>query len=242
VVKFRHIEFEHPLLPTAHLEQSRDYAFPPAHRLAKCGTVVSALYSRELAQTDLEAKTSWGRFILREDGQPFEPGSSPALGDLGMGEVHEVPAPMHLLDLPDDQRRRDMLEFLHEHMLILATARGWQKAPLEAAHLGVVQNRYEYSLTAAPKSSPDRRHKATLTLTIDGQGDAWLQVVFSDKAGNIVHRSSPIPTDESQRNFNAAKRAMRWLDDRTVKVEPWPITPNIEPLPDWTDPRTVRLS
>lgn len=204
--------------------------------------MVTALYSRQLqAGTELVARTTWGRFILREDGRAFQPGDSPALGDLGMGEVHEVPAPMHLLQLPDDRRRRGILDFLHEQMLTLADARGWESAPLQNAYECVIESGIDYRLVGPAKSSPDRKHRATLSMTIDGVGDAWLTVTIDDRSGDVIYAGPPIATDETERNFNAAKRSVRWLDNRRVRVEPWPIEPMIKPLPDWTQPQVIEL-
>jgi hypothetical protein len=172
----------------------------------------------------VEAKTSWGRFVLTDGARPFDPHDEPATASLGEGEVHEVPPPpLALLDLPDEERRRALLHFLHKHLLILARKRQWPTGPFDAAHAAVLDGGIRFQLASAPKSSPDRRHRVSVDMEIDGAGDAWLHLTVVDRDGDVVHTSPPLMTDVSVRNFNAVKRNLRWADATTVVVDTWPL-------------------
>lgn len=214
---------------TAVVEAHPHWVLTPIQRLAKCGTAVTRAYSQALRSgPPAEAKTPWGRFIFTPDAPPFEPGDVPALGSLGMGEIHEIPPPpLSLLDLPDRDRRCALLDFLHERLLRLAAARDWDARPFDEARQTVLAGDLRYVLRSPLKASPDRRHRAGVTMEVDGNGDAWLELTVVDNAGTVVHTSPPLMTHESERGFNAVRRTLRWLDRATVTVDAWPLD---EPL------------
>ncbi len=238
VTKFWQVEFYHSPWPTDLL--TRDVRWTVSERLAKCSAAVGKAYSEALREGDpVEAATSWGRFIFDEGATEFRHGTVAATTDLGMGEVHFVPPPpARWLDLPDRERRSVLLDLLHDLLLQLADARGWPHAPFEAARERVLVDGLGFSLVSPPKSSPDRRHKAHITMRIDGDGDAWLDVVIVDREGQEAARSAPAPTGESVRNFNAAKASLKWLTSSSVTVRPWPIEP---PPSGYRRAVTVRL-
>lgn len=225
MTRFWHVEYHHLEWPTALLMESPQ--FSDVERLAKCGAVIGKAYSQALRAGDaVEAKTSWARFVFNPSMSTFEPGSEPMASDLGLGEVHEVPPPPTAwLQLPDRERRRNFLEHLHGLLSQLGVTRGWPEGPFEAARDRVLSEGIAFSLTATPKSSPDRRHRAQLTMELDGWGDAWLRLVVTDRSGGLRQEFGPLPTGESVRNFNAAKRSLKWLSTEQVSVTPWPIDP-----------------
>lgn len=228
------MEFHHSEWPTARLEG--DGRWTAAGRLAKCSAAVSKAFSEALRDgPPVEAKTSWGRFIFDEAVTSFRPGDVPA----SMGEVHYVPPPpSDWLGLPDLSRRSELLDLLHGLLLQLAEARSWPQAPFEAAKQRVLAQGLAFSLVSPAKSSPDRRHKAHLDMHIDGDGEAWLQLVVLDREAQEVAKSELAPTAESIRNFNAATKTLKWLTASSVTVAPWPVDP---PPSGYRRAITVRL-
>ena len=83
--RFWQVDF-HPLEPpTQVLMRTAQFAarFEGLERLTKCGTLVTMAYSQALRSGEpVEAKTSWGRFMLREDARPFDPHDEPATASL----------------------------------------------------------------------------------------------------------------------------------------------------------------
>jgi hypothetical protein len=225
MVRFWQVDFYPMEAHTAVIEAHPYWVLAPVMRLAKSGTAVTRAYSQALrVGPPVEAKTPWGRFIFTPGAPPFAPSSVPALGSLGMGEIHEVPPPpLSLLDLPDHDRRLGLLEFLHEHLLCLATALGWGTPPFEEARQTVLAGDLRYVLRSPLKASPDRRHRAGVTMEVDGNGDAWLELKVIDRDGLAVHTSPPLMTHESERGFNAVRRTVHWSDRTTVTVDAWPL-------------------
>jgi hypothetical protein len=225
MTRFWQVEYHHFTVPTALLADSPRWT--GVERLAKCGAVVGKAYSEALRVGDIvEARTSWARFVLRPTVTAFDPGTEPMTADLGMGEVHEVPPPpLAWLQLPDQERRRHALEHLHGLLLELGAARGWPLEPFEAARARVLAGGIAFSVTSTPKSSPDRRHRAQLSMELDGEGDAWMTLAVIDRDGDGNQVFGPFPTSESVRNFNAAKRTLKWLSAEEVSVTPWPVEP-----------------
>lgn len=225
MVRFWSVDFWEMEAHTAVIEATPRWRFTPEKRLAKCGTVVCRAYSQTLrAGPPVEAKTSWGRFIFVPDAPPAAFGDVAATASLGMGEVHEVPPPpLSLLELPDRDRRLALLDFLHQHLLQLAAARGWEQEPFELARQAVVDADLEYVLQSPPKASPDRRHTADVRLEVDGVGDSWLTLRVRDRDGAIVHMSPPLMTQLSSQSFNAVRRSLRWANASRVTVDSWPL-------------------
>ncbi|GAA3228768.1 hypothetical protein ACFO1B_54340 [Dactylosporangium siamense] len=124
----------------------------PAERFAKCATAVSELYTIHLdAGAPLVAKTSWARFVPVDRPGPARFSGEPATAQLGMGEVHDVPFDPAVLDLPDGARRPAILDWLQEHLLLLAAALGWDTAPLDAAYRACRRDGCRFRQAGPPK-------------------------------------------------------------------------------------------
>jgi hypothetical protein len=74
-----------------------------------------------------------------------------------------------LLDLPDRERRLGLLDFLHDHLLRLAASLNWDPQPFKQARETVIDGDLRYVLRSPLKASPDRRHRAGVTLEVDGK-------------------------------------------------------------------------
>jgi len=233
LTRITQVEFHHSGWPSLYLEARG--LLTPLERLIRCGTAPVKAYSEAIRNGQpLTARTSWVRFIMDETAVPLAPSGVAMTASLGLGEVHYVPPPpLAWLDLPDPERRRALLDFCHEHVLLLAAALDWDRTPLDLAHESVVVGGFVFSISSRPKSSPDRRHTARVTMEIDGGGDAWSTLVMHDKAGLEVLRSAPAATTDTVRNFNASKATLRWQDARSVSVVPYPIDP---PTPRYRRP------
>ena len=223
--RFWQVDFYPMEAHTAVIEAHPHWTLPSVQRLAKCGTVVTRAYSEALRTgPPAEAKTSWGRFIFTPDARPFAPSKIEATASLGEGEIHEVPPPpLLLLDLPDRERRVGLLQYLHELLLQLAEVRGWDRRPFDKARETVIAGDLRYVLQSPLKASPDRRHQAGVTLEVDGNGDAWLWLRVTTRAGEVVHTSEPLMTHLSTKSFNAVRRSLHWLSPATVSVDAWPL-------------------
>ncbi|MFF5078503.1 hypothetical protein ACFY36_15740 [Actinoplanes sp. NPDC000266] len=191
-----------------------------ADRFAKCAIVVTELFSEHLDRgVPLLAKTTWVRFLPADLGPARFP-AVPALASLGLGEVHEVPYDRRVLDLPDDERRRAILDWLRATMLALAAALSWDAGPIEQACRACLSDGCRYRRTGPARSSPDRRRKAHAEYEIDGDGDAWSWIVVTDRAGvtqAVSDRWDSPPTTSGARKV---PRSVRW-DGDTVTWTPW---------------------
>jgi hypothetical protein len=200
----------------------------PASQFAKCATVVAELYSEQLqAGEPIPAKAWWVRFIPTDelrtpnfDGVPFSD---------GMGEVHEVPYDPTVLALPDGQRRRAILDWLHQHLLALAASLGWPTAPLTQAYRGCLDQDVRLIRTSRPKSDPGRRYRARTTFELDENGDGWARLPL--EGAGISLTSDPADALPTLRSAARTWRTQRWDDHLTASVQPWP--------PPWPPPPGV---
>lgn len=218
MIKFWHISFD----PKAW--RSDDPRLTDWERMSKCGTVVAKAYSEALRTGEpVPARTSWGKFNLSPRLEEFVRGTF-AMSD-GLGELHGVPCPptADVLALPDFERRALLLDVLYTSAVALAEDRGWPTAPFEAARQAVLDAGLRFRLESAPKSAPDRKHKARLEFEIDGRGDGWLQLIVTTRDGTEIRRSPALYTDTSIRHWNACRRTLRWSDSAHVSVDHWPL-------------------
>lgn len=208
------------LIPPSRLCAEKPHRWTAADRFAKCGAVVTELYSRHLDEGEpVPAQTSWVRLV------PDERVAQAGFGDTamsdGLGEVHEVPFDPTVLELPDQKRRLAILEFVHENLLALASRRAWPTAPFEEAYRACLADGLRLELVGATKSSPDRRRRARARYTLDGNGDGWTVVEILDRTGDVVGRSEPFDSPWVSRGFGRIKKTLRWQDGTSVSLVPW---------------------
>jgi hypothetical protein len=221
-VRLRSVDTNPIMLPT------RYWAADPigvratdAERFAKCATVLTELYSRGLDNGPaVPAATSWVRFIPSDDGDPPPFSADPASQDLGLGEVHEVPFDPRALDLPDDRRRRVVLDWLHDNMLALAEHRGWPTGPLSAARDACLRAGCRFAGAGEAKFNRGRTHRAHIEYEIDGNGDAWTRAVITDREDAPVATSERYDAFPAARPLHRATRTLRW-DGPAVTWTSW---------------------
>lgn len=217
----RQVEVYHSFAPSRFLIAEGQ---PAVEVLAKGFTLACACFSAALQQGEpLAAETSWVRFVLASDSPGFAPATTPVpSASDGLGEVHEVSAPLHLLELSPADRRLATLDQLYEWLRTLASVRGWNLAVLEAARGHVVRSGLRFERTSIPKSSPDRRHKAVAHCWIDDSGDSWCRVNIIASNGEVALDSGPVDASDFPPALNRIIRSLRWRDRNSVLVTTWP--------------------
>jgi hypothetical protein len=177
---------------------------------------VTELYSRHLALGEpVHSPEWWWRYTnpLEDlpDGFPCPPKPN-APGGFGLAAA--------IMELPDMDRRRAALDVLQFNLLRDAPRIGWNTEPLITAYEACLADGLQLTLTSNPKASPDRRHRATLTYTIDGNGDAWTTIRVEDREGEQTSVGGPWPSTCESRYFSQIARTLTWIDRTTVMVDP----------------------
>lgn len=137
-----------------------------------------------------------------------------------LGQVHEVPFDTAVNSLPDAERRRAILNWLHDNLLALATSLHWDVAPLEAAYTASIEDSCRFVRSSAAKKSPTRKLSARLKYEIDGSGDAWSSVMVIDSANDTVASSERFDSLASIRAWRDVAKSLRW-DGDTITWTPW---------------------
>lgn len=212
LVRLRSVDTNPVMLP------SRYWATDPmgsratdADRFAKHATVVTELYSMYLESGPaLPARTSWARLIPNNSRGARRFDGIPATQELGLGEVHEVPFDPNVLRLPDDRRRRALLDWLHDNMLALADSLNWNAGPLEAARNACLRADCQFVGAGETKSDRRRAHKAHIQYEIDGNGDAWTWAIVANGDGDQVAASERYDGFPARTYLRRASRTLRW--------------------------------
>lgn len=164
---------------------------------------IFTLYTHGLhaAQTKIGATASWSRIFLTADPPTLEPEFRSAYRYLGPDLMVLIDEPADsfgfsdggwaqidptLLDLPRTERASGYLEWLHGIMVRLARFRGWDEEPLQQAHRFCLERGLTATFESPRRQSPDRQHKAILTLNIDPDGIRHLTITVQDRAGSVV--------------------------------------------------------
>ncbi|WP_191843499.1 hypothetical protein [Catellatospora chokoriensis] len=178
--------------------------------------------------------TWWVRFSEPLDGLPAGFPCEPKLnapGGFGLAAA--------ILDLPDRRRRLATLDVVQYHLMRMAASEGWATAPLEAAYRACVADDLVLHLVSKPKASPDRRLKAFVAYTIDGNGDGRTTLHVEDRSGAPVYEGEAWESPCESDAFAQIGRSLRWLGPRTVNVFTWPTVP--PPKKDFQVEQTVEL-
>jgi len=133
---------------------------------AGCATVAE-LYSLSLARTPepIKATVSWTRILVDPRVRPGAPSritEEPPDG-FGLGDGLRCSADPAIPTADATQRPTMYLHWLHERMVELAQARGWDQTVLDRAFTECMTADLRLVQTSKPKLSPDRRHRACVT-------------------------------------------------------------------------------
>ncbi len=207
--------------PSRVCAQNQRWWTPPA-RYAKHAAVVTELYSLHLARgAPVPAETWWVRLLPSEGIAVPQFGTVAASVSYGDGEVWGIPFDPAVFELPDAHRRRAILDQTQQHLLALAAQRNWPEQPFAEAYQACLADDLRLELLGAAKSSPDRRLRARLRYTVDGNGDGWTVVEFVDGRGELVGSSDPFDSPHEARFFGRATKSLRWYGNTSVLFEPW---------------------
>jgi hypothetical protein len=200
----------------------KPHRWQPSDRFAKYGAVVTELYSRHLSQGEpVPAQTWWVRLVPTQRVSTANFGNEAFSATDGLGEVHEVPFDATVVDLPDMERRRAILDFLHGNLLALAAKRGWPSRPLNNAYGACLTDGLRLDLVGRPRWNPDRRLRARTQFTLDGNGDGWSVVEFLDRGNELVDRSEAFDSPWQTRGFARIQKSLQWQSPASVSFVPW---------------------
>ncbi len=154
-------------------------------------------------------------------------GIEPATCGLGRGTFSALRRGPHLRGhvtspLPIPLATLDVVQY---QLMRMAAGEGWATAPLAAAYRACVADDLELHLVSKPKASPDRRLKAYVAYTVDGNGDGRTTLHVEDRSGVAVYRGEAWESPCGSDAFARIGRSLRWLGLRTVNVFTWPGVP-----------------
>lgn len=186
-----------------------------------CWTVAE-LYSLTLARTEepIKATVSWTRIFVDRRIRPGAPSrieEEPPDG-FGFSDGMRCAVDPAVLATEALLRPRRYLEWLHERMLELARARNWDQSVLHQAFADCMEAGLVLVQSSTPRSSPDRRHRATLTLRTGADRAGTLELRIVDR--NAVERGRTTADDAcSVDTFRKLTRQLRWLNPTEVTTD-----------------------
>jgi hypothetical protein len=137
-------------------------------------------------------------------------------------EMVRVTLPSGIENLTAHQRARLVLDVITAAAGRLAEARGWHRAPLDAARQHVIDHGYGYTAVSPWKTSRSRRHRARCAFAMadDGFGRLTLQVA---EAGNdaLLANAGPYLAYSTREGFTRSVRTLRWTSATSVEVVPF---------------------
>jgi hypothetical protein len=183
---------------------------------AGCRTMAE-LYSLTLARAKepIKATVSWARIFLDRRVQPGAPSLIPDEPPDGYGFSDGMRCAPAILEVEASLRPLRYLKWLHERMLELARARQWDETVLHQAFQDCVDAELTLVLTSKPRSSPDRRHRATITLRMDAEGTGSIMLTIADRVGAERGRTT-ISNVCSVDDFRRVANHLRW--ENSVEV------------------------
>jgi len=191
---------------------------------AKQASAVTELYSMHLAHADpVPAQTWWIRLkpvVAAHATRDFQ--TEPTRVSWSAGEVFNVAMDRAILDLPDDQRPGQYLDWLQRHLTRLAAARDWPVTGFEQAYAKCREDGVSFVWRGAPKASPNRRFAATPAYHFDSNGDCWASLLVQDRAEELVAQAGPWDCFPELRWIRRSARALRWIDSTHVHLPVWP--------------------
>lgn len=108
---------------------------------------------------------------------------------IGSWEYGWVGVPAGFAGLPTDQQRRRSVRLVHQGVMALARARGWDPILLARA-VQRTEDRFALPVGRCPcKSAPDRRHRARAVAGIADDGFGRVHLEVAAPAGELTARS-----------------------------------------------------
>lgn len=158
------------------------------------------LYTHGLhaSPTKIAATASWMRIFpisgaVRTTNRDVDVDEEPP-DNLGLSEAANALIDARMTGLPPEQCGAAYLGWLHDVMLRFAEVRGWDTEPLAFARQFCLDRGLRAYFESRPRQSPDRRHKAVLSLEIDTDGMRHLALTVSEKTVVVAHRDQVVPT------------------------------------------------
>ncbi len=183
---------------------------------------VTELYSEAVAPLRLAGRRSELRIFT---------GHRPALDEVQASvtvdppldfEVAYLQVPTSFADRAAPARASALLDVVHQVVLRLAEARGWDVAALERCRQHALDAGLEYQWSSAPKASPDRRlqARAVFRLPPDGYGRVRLEVSRRED-GALVATSDEALAFCTSPGFRRAAASLRWRGSALVEMVPY---------------------
>jgi hypothetical protein len=173
---------------------------PDLDSFARITRGICEAYSQELLGLALTARAS----VLRLSIEAWHPRPKPALNAsledtvevssrfLGSQEYGWIGVPDGFAKLPTDQQRRLGLRIVHQGVMELAQARGWDPVLLARAVRQVEDRDLRYRWEGPWKLAPDRRHRARAVAGIADDGFGRVHLEVATRAGEVVTRGEDV--------------------------------------------------
>jgi hypothetical protein len=188
-------------------------------------TAAFLLYTEGLhaCPTRIAATVSWTRVFVDVDPLPgYGPADYPLVNaeeppdGFGFGEDVHALVDGSILLAPADARPMLSLNWLHRTLLAVARTRHWDEEPLHFAYRHAVRSGGVGVFVGPTKAGPDRRHRATVTLLVDADGDATLRIDAVDRAGVPVAGAARHVDGVFPEEWRRLRAHFRWTSARAV--------------------------
>jgi hypothetical protein len=137
-------------------------------------------------------------------------------------EMVRVTVPSGIENLTAQQRARLVLDVITAATGRLAEARGWHRAPLDAARRHVIDHGYGFTAVSPWKSSRSRRHRARCAFAMADDGFGRLTLQVADVAnGSLIATAGPYLAYSTREGYTRSVRTLRWTSATSVEVVPF---------------------
>jgi len=180
------------------------------------------LYSSELPEAELTARSSTVRFFLMDE---------KSLGDFEVDvperyyegfDMGRIRVPQSFSALGGTTRIAVALEVIHAGVRALGEVRGWDRDRLDTVRERVVARGLRFVWTSPWKASPGRRHQARAVFWLDEVGHGRVQLEIRRTAdGEVTARGDVALAYMTVEGFRRSAATLRWHGTETVHVVPW---------------------
>lgn len=141
--------------------------------------------------------------------------------NFGFSETLRVVVDHSILAAQPADRAELYLNWLTAVMTRAAEFRGWERQPLLNARQYCVDRELKARFESPHKQSPDRRHKAVLSLEIDHDGWRHLTLRISDRSSRIVALSAQRfpPFFLNSHDWRRIRNQIRWVSADVVQAD-----------------------
>lgn len=190
----------------------------------KSARSVCELYSEALLSLQVQAPLSTLRFTCARDRHPTDGEVLVEIFvDRAQGfELARVSLPNGVEDLEPEARALLSLEVVHDAVVRLGAARGWETDVLEVARRHALDQGLRFVWAGPWNSSPDRQHRARAVyrLADDGYGRVIIEIQRSSDETAVAVSEEALAFSTSE-GFKRSARTLRWDGRDTAQLVPY---------------------